>query len=79
MTENNIKESTQTRKIDWWVYSIPILCILALSFYFIVQSRPGKWGVALFYIAPILIAFLSIIFLIIGIIRSFRVRPFFTP
>lgn len=78
MTDQNINESTKKIKIDWWVYSIPVLFILTLSFYFIVQSRPGKWGVAIFYLAPTLIAFLSIIFLIIGIIRSIRVRPFFT-
>jgi hypothetical protein len=70
--------TTQKRKIDWWIFSIPILLIITILFYFKVQSRPGFSGVLIFYFAPFFISFLSIIFIVIGIIRSFIKRPFFT-
>lgn len=77
MNEQNMDE-TKKRKIDWWIYSIPFLIILTLSFFFIVQSRPGSLGVVVFYFAPILITIFSIVFLLIGIIRSIIKRPFYS-
>jgi hypothetical protein len=79
MTEPIINKPIKKRRIDWWIYSIPVLIILTLLFYFFVQSRPGKLGVITFYLAPFLIGCLSIIFLVIGIISSIKKRPFFTP
>ena len=79
MKEQTAENLRQKNRIDWWIYSIPVLLILTLSFYLIVHSRPGGLtGIMIFYLAPLLIGFLSILFLIIGIIRSFRKRPFFT-
>jgi hypothetical protein len=73
-----IIKNQKKRKIDWWVYSIPVLIILTLLSYFFVQSRPGRWGVITYNLAPFLIGFLSILFLIIGIIHSIIKLPFFT-
>ncbi|MES2762532.1 MAG: M23 family metallopeptidase [Bacteroidota bacterium] len=67
------------RKIDWWIYTVPILLVITFTCYFIVLSRPGLTGVILFYLAPLLISFLAIIFLLIGIILSLIRRPVFNP
>lgn len=66
-------------KIDWWLYSIPSLLIIAVVSYLRVQSRPGFSGVLIFYFAPLIIGFFAIIFIIIGIIHSLKNRPFFKP
>ena len=71
-------KTTQKTKIDWWIYSVPILLLITTLLYLKVQSRPGFSGVLIFYFAPFAISFLSVIFIIIGIIRSLKKRPFFT-
>lgn len=78
MTDNIINKQTTNKKIDWWIYTIPVLLILTIVFYFIVQSRPGNLGLVIFMLAPSTIGFFSVIFLIIGIISSIIKRPFFT-
>lgn len=72
-------DKAQRNKIDWWIYSIPVLLIITILLYFKIQSRPGFTGVLLYYFAPFLIGFPSIIFLIVGLIRSYKNKPFFTP
>jgi hypothetical protein len=68
------------RKFDWWMYAVPVLILLTLLSYLIVHSRPGGLtGVMIFYLAPLVIAVLAIIFFIAGIFTSLRRRPFFTP
>lgn len=69
-------ELKKKRKIDWWLFSIPFLIIIDLYFYYKVQSRPGINGVLLYHFAPFLVAILSIIFIITGIIYSIIKRPF---
>ncbi len=77
--ENEITNKEKSKiKIDWWIYSIPIIFILAWRFHFIIYSRSSHIKtVALFYGGPYIITFLCIVFLMFGIIRSFRKRPFF--
>lgn len=65
------------RKIDWWMYGVPVIAILALVFYVVMQSRTGLLGLVLFYLAPAAIVFLSVVLLIAGIIHAAIKRPFF--
>lgn len=78
MTEQNQDLNSKKRRIDWWLYSIPVLIILTLASYGYIHSRPGNIGIVMFYLAPLIIAVFAILFLIIGIIRSFRKAPFFS-
>jgi hypothetical protein len=66
------------QKTDWWIWTVPILLLFTLLFYFIVQSRLGIVSVILFYLSPLVIGGLAVIFLIIGFIISIIRRPFFT-
>ena len=71
--------STPKRKIDWWIYSVPVILILQIVFYILVYSRlGGTKAVLLFYLAPFVVITLCLLFLLIGIIRSAIRRPFFT-
>lgn len=79
MTDQNDHKQAPKQKIDWWIYTIPILFILTIIFYILVQSRiGGVGGIIIFWLAPLTISFFSILFLIIGIIRSAIKRPFVT-
>ena len=78
MSEQDIDQQTKKRKNDWWLYSIPVLIIMAIAFYLYIHSRPGNPGIIAYYLAPAIITFLSVVFLIIGIIRSVIRRPFFS-
>jgi energy-coupling factor transporter transmembrane protein EcfT len=54
--------------------------LLTLLSFFFVHSRPGGLtGVMLFYLAPLFIAVLAIVAIIVGFIASIKRRPFFTP
>lgn len=72
-----MKEQQPLKKIEAWMWGVPILVVLTLTFYFVIQSRPGIIGVVLFYLGSSIVAFLSIIFLIWGLISSLKHRPFF--
>jgi hypothetical protein len=78
MSEQNIDIVHKKRKNDWWLYSIPILIVLDIVFYLYIHSRPGNLGIIAYYLAPASITFFSVVFLIIGIIRSIIRRPFFS-
>lgn len=66
------------KKIEWWIYFIPILIILTVLIYILSHSRIKLLSMTLFYLGPIIISGLSLILLIIGLIISFKKRPFFT-
>ncbi|MES2478031.1 MAG: M23 family metallopeptidase [Bacteroidota bacterium] len=78
MNEQNIDIVKKARKTDWWLYSIPVLIVLTIAFYLYIHSRPGNLGIIAYYLAPAIITFFSVVFLIIGIIRSIIRRPFFS-
>ncbi|HEX8331028.1 MAG TPA: peptidoglycan DD-metalloendopeptidase family protein [Segetibacter sp.] len=66
--------------VDWWIYTVPFLIIVSVLSYLIVHSRPGGIrGVMIFYLAPLVVAVLAMVFFIGGIITSIIRRPFFTP
>lgn len=66
------------KKIESWMWGVPVLIVLTLIFYFTQQMRPGILGVVIYYAAPPLVGFFSIIFFVWGLIRSLTRRPFFT-
>lgn len=72
-----MKAQQQIKKIETWMWGVPILIAITISLYAVLQSRPGIMGVGIFYLGPSFVALLAIIFLIWGIISSFRNRPFF--
>lgn len=66
------------KKIERWLYSIPILIILALLFYVIVHARIKFLSLITFDAGPILVSLSSLIFLVIGVIYSIKNKPFLT-
>jgi hypothetical protein len=76
----NTRKPPKKKKIEWWMISVPVLVLLTLLFYCVVHSRPGGLiGVMIFYLAPLVIAGLAVIFFIAGMITSIRRKPFATP
>ncbi len=66
------------RKVDWWIYAIPALVALTIFFHLLLYFRPGRLGLAVYYLGPLLITFLAILFLVIALLRSLLRRPFFS-
>lgn len=74
-----MNELKPKKKIESWMWGVPVLLVLSAIFYLTLQSRPGILGVGIFYLASSIVAFLAIILLVWGLIRSFTRRPFFSP
>jgi hypothetical protein len=71
-------ENRKRRTIDWWIYAIPVLLLLTVLFHLALYSRPGRLAIAIYYLGPILVSMLSVLFLLIGLIYSAIKRPFFS-
>ncbi len=71
-------ENTTKRKTDWWIYVVPVLLFFALVFHLIVYARSGPLSMLVYYLGPLLLAFLAVVFFIIALIVSLIKRPFFS-
>lgn len=65
-----------TKKIDWWIKAIPVLIILLVLLYVVLQLRIKTLGLILFYLGPFTISALSLMLLVIGLVMSFRKKPY---
>ncbi len=65
-------------KKDWWVFaSLIALLLQGLCYAYLQSKHGGPKGILIFYFAPILFPFISVVFFIIALIKSLRNRPFF--
>lgn len=71
------QEKSIRKRPDWWIYPIPFFFVIFGLLYLYVQSRPGMMGLVIYYLTPLFCASMGVLFLIIGIVRSFLRRPFF--
>jgi murein DD-endopeptidase MepM/ murein hydrolase activator NlpD len=64
-------------KFDWWFYVIPVLVALFALFHYGLFTSRGELRLVIYYLGPMLISVLAILFFIIGIIHASIKRPFY--
>lgn len=70
--------SPRRRRIDRWIYAIPVLLLLTVIFYLILFNGPGMLRLMVYYLGSLVVSFLALVFLLIGVVRSLIKRPFFS-
>ncbi len=68
--------SARRRRIDWWIYAVPALLLLTGIFHLLIFNGPGMLRLMMYYLGPLIVSFLAVVFLLIGLIRSLVKRPF---
>lgn len=76
MSNHDIQGRPIIRKAGWWVYTVPALAVLFVALHLALHFGPGMLRLAIYYVGPLLVSFLAIVFLITGIVYSLLRRPF---
>lgn len=69
-------EPNKKIKFDWWFYIVPVLFLLFALFHYGLYNAPGILRVVIYYLGPLSVSALAILFIFIGIIHALVKRPF---